>query len=201
VKHGTELCNWCQGLAGRAARKRPAAALLVAKRPAAFEGGDGALDRIAAALERLAEARTSPPQVAGSSLVVPQILQPVTAAIEAADSAGEVATALGTPPGHSKRGVVFALVHGVLSVACPESELDGLDVALQGGAAPQRRADKFFKKHEHICTIALWSGVSIATVVQSLARSLRHSADLRARHGNRFLEQLAELWGSIVDQL
>ena len=48
-------------------------------------------------------------------------------------------------------------------------------------------------KHSSLSFIRVFSDVSLATVVHSVARVLRREPQLRVRHGERFLAEVGEL--------
>ena len=159
------------------------------------------MGRIADALERIAEAHAPRPPDAvvlpADGVVVPEALQPVLAAIDAVglgSAAGLVATALGYPEGHPRRGIAFAVIQGLLVTVRPGLRLTGLDTKRQTGEPARLRARNFFEKWQSVQVVALFAGVSVATVVQGLSRELLHSEQLRGAHAQRFLNQLSECW-------
>lgn len=229
VVYGEDFCSCCKGEPGRAARKRPAACSPeVLRRPAAasaqavrdqedgnLNGAADALARIAAALERLADGSRLAAQSTGPAsvvlpeqelergeLLVPEVLRPVVAAVTAGGDADArvLVTALGFPPAHARRGDAFAVVQGILAVLCPGKAMAGLDTVAVATAAGRRRCDQFVRGHESLACIAVFADVGLATVTQSVARELRQSADLRRRHGQRFLAELAQHWSSACRQ-
>ena len=88
-----------------------------------------------------------------------------------------------------------------MAVCAPERPaLGGLQVAAQG--ADEGRAEVFcgdgVRGRRTLCHIAAMAdGVALAAIVQSVARVLRRDGLRRARHGQRFLEELAELWADV----
>ena len=58
------------------------------------------------------------------------------------------------------------------------------------------RTQRFCQEHRSLCMQALWSNgsASLATVIQSVARGLRYNAELRQRHGQRFLEEVGVMF-------
>jgi len=130
----------------------------------------------------------------GNELQAPHQLLPVLTAVLAGDDAGGVATALGFPARHRRRGLVMAIMNGVAAVCRPAAALPGLSTSPRPSAAVQRRGKQFFEEHLPLCVMATFADVNVATIIQSLARELRASSDLRARRGKRFLDELAQLW-------
>jgi len=164
------------------------------------------LDRIASALERLAARAAAPTAAVPSSstaqersvqLPVPRSLEPLLAAGLAAagqqNGASTVVSAFGFPEGHARRALVFAALNAVLAVAAPHTNLPGLRmVRPEPQSSDACRTQRFCQEHRSLCMQAIWSNgsASLATVIQSVARGLRHSAELRQRHGQRFLEEV-----------
>ena len=58
------------------------------------------------------------------------------------------------------------------------------------------RTQRFCQEHRSLCMQALWSNgsASLATVIQSVARGLRYNAELRQRHGQRFLGEVGVMF-------
>ena len=58
------------------------------------------------------------------------------------------------------------------------------------------KTQRFWQEHRSFCMQALWSNgsASLATVIQSVARGLRYNAELRQRHGQRFLEEVGVMF-------
>ncbi len=124
-------------------------------------------------------------------------LQPLLTAAETGGDAGHVVAALGFPPGHPKRGLAFAVLNGALAVARPTIRLAGLSAEPRTSASSHKRAKQFGDEAMPLCMIAVFSDVQLPTVVQSVARELRASPGMRARHGQRFLSDLAGVWRSM----
>jgi hypothetical protein len=85
-----------------------------------------------------------------------------------------------------------------MAVQHPEQRMAGLDVASQPTPAVLRRSEQFFVKQDSIAMMAVFSDVGLATIIQCLARELRASPELRSRHGQRFLMELAQHWNSAL---
>ena len=194
--------SWLEvGLVNRQVLRRPAAS----DNPAGQSSEVAALGRIADALERIAEARgprpESPVALPAGPAVVPEVLMPLVAAIDAAgpgSTAGGIAAALGYPEGHPRRGITFAVLQGLLATVRPGLRLGGLDSKRQSGENARLRARNFFEKRQSIQVVALFAGVSLATVIQGLSRDFIHSERLRGAHSQRFLGQLAECWEALA---
>ena len=137
-------------------RKRPAAAAVEAEESGgagSTRSGPDAAERLAAAAERIAaaperfEARSAGPEEATEVPVLPVDegqfdlgeLQLVLEAAEAGSDAGHVIEVLGFPPGHPKRGIAFAVVHGVFEVAPPTATLSGLSLGSGSTAGTRKR--------------------------------------------------------------
>ncbi len=159
------------------------------------------LERIAAALERLAEqgpvARLSPTGAAAEPLAeveVPMSLQVFLVAVEAASGdteASDLVAALGYAAGSEARGFAFAALDAALAVVRPHTRLSGIFCDLR--VHDSGRARQFTQEHSSLALIRVFSDVSLATIVHSVARVLRREPLLRMRHGGRFLAQVGEL--------
>ena len=98
---------------------------------------------------------------------------------------------------HARRGLVFAALNAVLAVAAPHTHLPGLSMVRPDPQSSHAiRTQRFCQEHRSLCMQALWSNgsASLATVIQSVARGLRYNAELRQRHGQRFLEEVGVMF-------
>jgi hypothetical protein len=156
------------------------------------------MERIAVALERLAAGRGVPvlpvAEQAAWQGELPEELRPLLVAVQAAKDVPGTATSLGFPPGHGRRGLAIAILHGVAAVGSPGTELSGVSTGHRITAGARRRGEQYFQEHMAFCAIAVFSEVQVATIVQCLARDFRASSELRAQHGERFLKELAQVW-------
>jgi hypothetical protein len=127
------------------------------------------------------------------------ILQAILAAGEAASAAGETAGSvvdnLGFAEGHEHRGLIFSILAAVLAIAAPSLSLNGLNMrrplpeSLDG-----RRVGQFCNEYTSVLMIAFLNDhIAVSTVVQSISRGLRHDAVLKRRHGQRLLNEVAQL--------
>ena len=201
------MCGVCRGGAGRH-RKKEQNREVVLRRPAAapVQREEPALERIASALERLAataEAQAAAPTCPSPSappsqeaqVRMPAVLQPLyeagLAAVGQQGGAKAVVAAFQVGP-HRNAGLLFGMLNGILAVASPQVRLAGLS------AAPPKCGDlarfaRFCQEHQALTLQAVWGGVTLATVVQSVARSFRRDPVSRRRHAQRFLDELASL--------
>ena len=223
VAHDGDLCARCQGEPGReqkVARKRPAAAESEEPRVGASAGEPamrmaGALERTAAAVEKLLDEQATRPGMPGSSsshvspvterqpadVRVPENLQGLLAAAEAASNEGGgaegVVASSGFAVGHPRRGLAFAILHGLIAVARPSARLSGLCEKQQGTVNSRRRSDQYFRGGMTVCMIATFASVDVSTIIQCLARDFRASPDWRASRGQRFVDELGQLWSGL----
>jgi hypothetical protein len=211
--HYEPLCDPCRGGTGkdrsRRPLKRPAAAVAAAGADAGTGSGLGAdtatltvLERIARALERLAAApaaavsATIPEAVLERAIAVPAPLQPLLVAAQAAaGQVGGAATVVAALGFHdSKKGLLFAALNAVLAVAAPQIALPGLVMTRPRPDSPDAvRVHRFCSEHMSLCMQCVMQSVLLPTVMQSVARGLRANPELRRRHGDRFLGEVAVL--------
>jgi hypothetical protein len=159
------------------------------------------LERIAVALESLAGqgavARLSPAGAAAepsADVSVPMPLRVFLTAAEAASGdaqAVDIVAALGYADGTEARGFAFAALDAVLAVVRPQLLVSGIFCGLR--ANDSGRARQFTLEHSSLSFIRVFSDVSLATIVHSVARVLRQEPQLRVRHGERFLAEVGEL--------
>ena len=105
--------------------------------------------------------------------------------------ASDIVVALGYAAGTAARGFAFAALGAVLAVVRPELLVSGILCGLR--ANDTGRARQFTQEHSSLSFIRVFSDVSLATVVHSVARVFRREPQLRVRHGERFLAEVGEL--------
>lgn len=127
------------------------------------------------------------------------VLQAVLAAGEAASAAGgtagSVVDSLGFPVGHEHRGLMFSIIAALLAIAAPGVPLNGLNMRRpEPGSLDGSRVGQFCSEGTSVLMITFLNDrVTVSTVVQSISRGLRHDAVLKRRHGQRLLNEVAQL--------
>ena len=162
------------------------------------------LVRIAESLEILEASMAATPVIPPHRLQeepvdvqVPRSLAPLLAAGLASaghhNGANIVVSAVGFPEGHADRGLAFAALNAVLSVASPHTSLAGLSMKRpEPHNADANRTQASCQEHRSLSMQVVCGGsATFATMVQSVARGLRHDAVLRRRHGQRFLAEVS----------